>query len=80
MSFEMNHHRVPDWLIKFIWLLVILLFASGYFLLNKPRGPVHVLETTVDDWIPLIPAFVFAYEPVAQRLHPSGLLMTPPGS
>jgi len=57
----MNHHRVPDWLIKFIWLLVILLFASGYFLLNKPRGPVHVLETTVDDWIPLIPAFVFAY-------------------
>ncbi len=57
----MNRYRVSDWLIKFIWLLVILLLASGYFLLNKPRGSVHVLETTVDDWIPLIPAFVFPY-------------------
>lgn len=57
----MNQHRVPDWLIKLIWLLAILLLASGYFLLNKPRGSVHILETAVDDWIPLIPAFVFPY-------------------
>ena len=57
----MNQYRVPDWLIKFIGCLVILLLASGYFLLNKPRGSVHILETTVDDWIPLIPAFIFPY-------------------
>ena len=57
----MNQYRVTDRLIKFVWLLAILLLASGYFLLNKPRGSVHVLETTVDDWIPLIPAFVFPY-------------------
>jgi membrane-associated phospholipid phosphatase len=57
----MNQSRVPDWLIKFIWLLVVLLLFSGYFLLNKPRGSAHILETTVDDWIPLIPGFVFSY-------------------
>ena len=57
----MNQHRVPDWLIRFIWLVVLLLLASAYFALNKPRGPVHILETTVDDWIPLIPAFIFPY-------------------
>src|SRR4030042_1913257 len=57
----MNQHRVPDWLIKFILLLVILLLASAYFLLNKPRGSGHILETAIDDWIPLIPAFIFPY-------------------
>lgn len=57
----MKQYRVPDWLIKFIWLLALLLLFSGYFLLNKPRGSAHILETTVDDWIPLIPAFVFPY-------------------
>jgi membrane-associated phospholipid phosphatase len=57
----MNQKRIPEWLIKCIWLVVIVLLASGYFLLNKPRGSTHLLETAIDDWIPLVPGFVFPY-------------------
>ena len=57
----MNQRRVPDWLIKAIWLVVILLLGSGYFLLNQPRESTYFLETAIDDWIPLVPGFVFPY-------------------
>ena len=57
----MNQGRIPDWLIKCIWLVVIVLLASGYFLLNKPRESPHFLETAMDGWIPLVPGFVFPY-------------------
>lgn len=57
----MTQGKAPDWLIKLIWLLVVLVFFGGYFLLNKPRGSVHILETAFDDRIPLLPAFIFPY-------------------
>lgn len=57
----MNQGKIPHWLIKFIWLVVIVLLASGYFLLNEPRESIHVLETALDDWIPLVPWLVFPY-------------------
>ena len=57
----MNQKRAPDWLIKAIWLVVIVLLGSGYFLLNQPRESTHILEIAVDDWIPLVPGFVFPY-------------------
>jgi membrane-associated phospholipid phosphatase len=57
----MNQGRIPDWLVKIIWLVVIVLLASGYFLLNEPRESTHILEITMDDWIPLVPWFVFPY-------------------
>jgi membrane-associated phospholipid phosphatase len=57
----MNRNRVPDWLVKCIWLVVLLLLFLAYFLLNNLREPVHSLELTVDDHIPLVPAFVFPY-------------------
>ena len=57
----MNREKIPDWLIKFIWLVVIVLLASGYFLLNEPRESTHILEIGVDDWIPLVPWFVSPY-------------------
>jgi membrane-associated phospholipid phosphatase len=57
----MKQNRIPDWPVKCIWLVVLLLLFLAYFLLNSPREPIHSLETTVDDRIPLIPAFVFPY-------------------
>ncbi len=48
-------------MVKSIWLVVLLLLFLAYFLLNSPRGHIHSLETTVDDRIPLLPAFVFPY-------------------
>jgi membrane-associated phospholipid phosphatase len=57
----MNRKRVSEWLIKSIWLVVVALLASGYFLLNKPRESAHFLELATDDWIPLVPGFVFPY-------------------
>lgn len=58
---NINRNRIPDWLVKCIWLLVLLLLFLAYFLLNSPRGPIHSLELTVDDRIPLLPPFVFPY-------------------
>jgi membrane-associated phospholipid phosphatase len=58
---NINRNRIPDWLVKCIWLLVLLLLFLAYFLLNSLREPIHSLETTVDDRIPLLPAFVFPY-------------------
>ncbi len=57
----MNRHRIPGWLVKFIWLVVLSLLAFDYFALNSYREPIHSLETTVDDRIPLLPVFVFPY-------------------
>lgn len=57
----MNRNRVSDRLVKCIWLAVLLLLFLAYFLLNSSRGHVHSLEMTVDDRIPLLPAFVFPY-------------------
>jgi membrane-associated phospholipid phosphatase len=57
----MNQNRIPGWLVKSIWVIVLLLLFLAYFLLNSPREPIHSLETTVDDRIPLLPAFVFPY-------------------
>lgn len=57
----MNQHRIPGWLVKSIWLLVLLLLFLAYFPLNNTRGPIHSLELTVDDRIPLLPAFIFPY-------------------
>jgi len=57
----MNRNRIPDWLVKCIWLLVLLLLFLAYFLLNGLREPIHSLELTVDDRIPVLPAFVFPY-------------------
>ena len=57
----MNRNRVPDWLVKCIWLVVLLLLFLAYFPLNNLREPVHSLETAVDDHIPLVPVFVFPY-------------------
>jgi len=57
----MNQRRIPGWLIKSIWVAVLLLLYLAYFLLNNARGNVHSLELTVDDRIPLLPAFVFPY-------------------
>jgi membrane-associated phospholipid phosphatase len=57
----MNHSRVPDWLVKCIWLIVLLLLFLAYFLLNSLREPIHSLELTVDNRIPLLPAFVLPY-------------------
>lgn len=58
---NINRNRIPDWLVKCIWLLVLLLLFLAYFLLNSLREPIHSLELTVDDRIPLLPAFVFPY-------------------
>lgn len=57
----MNRNRVPDWLVKGIWLVVLLLLFLAYFPFNNIRGPVHSLELSLDDRIPLLPAFVFPY-------------------
>jgi membrane-associated phospholipid phosphatase len=57
----MNRNRVPDWLVKGICLVVLLLLFYVYFPLNSLREPVHSLELTVDDHIPLVSAFVFPY-------------------
>jgi len=57
----MNQNRITDWLVKSIWLAVLLLLFLAYFLLNSPRGHIHSLETMIDDRIPLLPAFVFPY-------------------
>jgi membrane-associated phospholipid phosphatase len=57
----MNHNRIPGWLVKSIWVIVLLLLFLAYFPLNNTRGPIHSLELTVDDWIPLLPAFIFPY-------------------
>ncbi len=57
----MNQNKIPDWLVKCIWLLVLLLLFLAYFPLNSPREHIHSLETTVDDWIPSLPVFVFPY-------------------
>jgi membrane-associated phospholipid phosphatase len=57
----MNHNRIPGWLVKSIWVIVLLLLFLAYFPLNNTRGPIHSLEMTVDDRIPLLPAFVFPY-------------------
>jgi membrane-associated phospholipid phosphatase len=57
----MNQNRIPGWLVKSIWVIVLLLLFLAYFLLNSPREPIHSLETTVDDQIPLLPVFVFPY-------------------
>jgi membrane-associated phospholipid phosphatase len=57
----MNRYRIPGWLVKFIWLVVLSLLAFDYFALNSYREPIHSFETAVDEWIPLVPAFVFAY-------------------
>ena len=58
---KMNRNRIPDWLVKCIWLLVLLLIYLAYFPLNNLREPIHSLELTVDDRIPLLPPFVFPY-------------------
>jgi len=57
----MNRNGIPGWLVKCIWLIILLLLAFDYFALNSYREPIHSLETTVDDRIPLLPAFVFPY-------------------
>ena len=57
----MNQNRIPGWLGKSIWVIVLLLLFLAYFPLNSPREHIHSLETTVDDWIPLLPVFVFPY-------------------
>src|SRR4030042_3166621 len=57
----MNRRGIPHWLIKCVWLVVIVLLASGYFLLNEPRESTPILETAIDDWIPLVPGFVSPY-------------------
>lgn len=57
----MNQNKIPGWLVKSIWLAVLLLLYLAYFLLNSARGHVHSLEMTADDRIPLLPAFVFPY-------------------
>jgi membrane-associated phospholipid phosphatase len=57
----MSQSRIPDWLVKSIWLAVLLLLYLAYFLLNNARGHIHSLEMTVDDRIPLVPVFVFPY-------------------
>jgi len=57
----MNRNRVPDWLVKCLWLIVLLLLFYVYFPLNNLREPIHSLELTVDDHIPVVPAFVFPY-------------------
>jgi membrane-associated phospholipid phosphatase len=57
----MSQSRIPGWAAKSIWLAVLLLLYLAYFLLNNARGHIHSLEMTVDDRIPLVPAFVFPY-------------------
>ncbi len=57
----MEQSRIPGWLVKSIWLAVLLLLYLAYFLLNHARGHIHSLEMAVDDRIPLVPAFVFPY-------------------
>ena len=57
----MNQNRIPGWLVKGIGVTVLLLLFLAYFPLNSPREHIHSLEMTVDDRIPLLPAFVFPY-------------------
>lgn len=57
----MNRKRIPDWLVKCIWLAVLILLFLAYFLLNNLREPIHSLELTIDDHIPLLSPFVFPY-------------------
>jgi membrane-associated phospholipid phosphatase len=57
----MNKNRIPGWLVRSIWVIVLLLLFLAYFPLNNTRGPIHSLELTVDDWIPRLPVFVFPY-------------------
>ena len=52
---------MPGWLVKCIWLVVLLLLFYAYFPLNSLREPVHSLELPVDDRISPVPAFVFPY-------------------
>jgi membrane-associated phospholipid phosphatase len=58
---NMNRNRIPDWLVKCIWLVVLLLLFLAYFPLNSLREPIHSLELPVDNRISLVPAFVFPY-------------------
>ena len=57
----MSQHKIPGWLVKGIWLAILLLLFLVYFLLNNARGNIHSLEMPVDDRIPVLPAFVFPY-------------------
>ena len=57
----MSPNRIHGWLVKSIWVIVLLLLFLAYFPLNNTRGPIHSLELTVDDRITLLPAFVFPY-------------------
>lgn len=57
----MNRNKVPDWLVKGIWLVILLLLFYVYFPLNSLREPVHSLELPVDHHIPVVAAFVFPY-------------------
>ena len=57
----MNRNKVPDWLVKGIWLVILLLLFYAYFPLNSLREPVHSLELLVDHHIPVVAAFVFPY-------------------
>ena len=58
---NMNQNRMPGWLVKCIWLVVLLLLVLAYFPLNGPREHIHSLEMTVDNRIPPLPVFVFPY-------------------
>jgi len=57
----MNRNRTPSWLVKCVWLIVLILLAFAYLPLNTSREPLHSLETTIDNRIPLLPVFVFPY-------------------
>ena len=57
----MKQNGMPGWLVKCIWLVVLLLLFYAYFPLNSLREPVHSLELPVDDRISPVPAFVFPY-------------------
>ncbi|MBM3157299.1 MAG: inositol phosphorylceramide synthase [Chloroflexi bacterium] len=57
----MNQKKVRATIVKSVWLVVIVLLGSGYFLLNEPRESIHILRTAADSWIPLAPGFVFPY-------------------
>lgn len=57
----MSQHKIPGWLVKSIWLAILLLLFLVYFLLNNARGHIHSLEMPIDDRIPVLPAFVFPY-------------------
>lgn len=42
-------------------LLLTIVISLGYFAFNRPIGNIHVSRTYLDDFIPLIPAFVIPY-------------------